>query len=116
MPLSNATVTDQTIANDIASFRGKVKQLVDVNHEEAEALLEKLRLHSRKLKGSPTISKQLLGQLWLLIHSLEAEAPEMGSKELVALRYARDFQRLFGLLLDDECDLDLPPPGRPRAR
>jgi hypothetical protein len=115
MAYANDTVADEKVATDIANLRGKIRQYIDVNPEEVEKLLEQVRQHSRKLKGAPMLSKQFLHDLWELIGTLEAEAPGMGAKKTIALRYAGDFQRIMGLILDDKSDLDIPLPGIPRA-
>lgn len=115
MAPANDTGADEKVANDIANLRGRIRRNIDVNPEDVEKLLEQLRQHSRKLKGSPMLSKRVLHDLWELIRTLEAEAPGMGAKKTIALRYAGDFQRIFGLLLDDMSDLDIPLTGIPRV-
>jgi hypothetical protein len=115
MIVSKDTAEDDKVANDLANLRGNIMRLIDINTEDADKLLEQLRQHSRKLKGSPVLSKWLLRNVWGVIRALEANAPMMGAKKAIALQYAARFERLFGLILDNKSDLDLPPPGVPRA-
>jgi hypothetical protein len=115
MTSSNDILTDDTLANNLANLQGKIMRLIDVKPEDADELLEQLRQHSRKLKGSPVLSKWLLRNIWGVIYALETQAPMMGSKKEIALQYAWRFERLFGLILEDKSDLDVPPPGFPRA-
>jgi hypothetical protein len=115
MTSSNDILTDDTLANNLANLRGKIMRLIDIKPEDADELLEQLRRHSRKLKGSPMLSKWLLRNIFEVIRALEASAPMMGSKKAIALQYAGRFERLFGLILEDKSDLNVPPPGVPRA-
>jgi hypothetical protein len=105
----------EKIENDIGKLYGYVMRIIDIKPEEAEALLEQLRQLSRELKGQLMLPKRPLQALQHLIGALKGNAAGMGPKEAIALRYAKDFERVFGLIIDDKSDLDLPPPGVPRV-